>query len=75
MIPIGGRVMHNTMDEIEALEAVKVLKPRLVILCHYNCAGLFSKKLNPADAQMFKKNVEKMGIKCSILSSGDTLNV
>jgi len=32
MIPIGGRVMHNTMGETEAFEAVKVLNPRLVIM-------------------------------------------
>ena len=75
MIPIGGKVMHNTMDEMEALDAVKILKPKLVIPCHYNCKGLFSKKLNPADDMMFKKEVEKLGIDCEIMGTGDTLSV
>ena len=75
MIPIGGKVMHNTMDEMEALEAVKILRPKLVIPCHYNGKGFFSKKLNPADDIMFKKEVEKLGIECKIMGTGDTLNV
>ena len=29
MIPIGGKTVHNTMDEKEALEAVKDIKPNL----------------------------------------------
>ena len=31
MIPIGGRVIPNTMNEKEAVEAVKLLKPKIVI--------------------------------------------
>ena len=49
MIPIGGKTVHNTMDEKEAIQAVKVMQPKLVIPCHYNSPGLFSKKYNPAD--------------------------
>lgn len=75
MIPIGGKVMHNTMDELEALDAVKILKPKLVIPCHYNCKGLFTKKLNPADDIMFKKEVERLGIECEIMGTGDILNI
>ena len=73
MVPIGGKVMHNTMDEMEALEAVKILQPGLVIPCHYNCPGFFSKKLNPADDQMFRNEVQNMGIDCAILNKGDSL--
>ena len=73
MIPIGGKVMHNTMDEMEALEAVEILQPGLVIPCHYNCPGFFNKKLNPADDQMFKNEVRNMGIDCAILHKGDFL--
>ncbi len=73
MIPIGGKVAHNTMDEVEALEAVQIMRPRLVIPCHYNCPGLFSRKLNPADDKEFKKEVEGLGIRCEILLKGESI--
>jgi L-ascorbate metabolism protein UlaG (beta-lactamase superfamily) len=73
MIPIGGKAVHNTMDEKEALEAVRDIKPKLVIPCHYDCPAMFTKKINPADDKMFKKEVEKMGIDCVILRQGDSL--
>ena len=63
------------MDETEALEAVRIMQPKLVIPCHYNCAALFSKKLNPADDQMFKSEVIKMGLDCKILSIGEEINI
>ena len=75
MIPIGGKAIHNTMDETEALAAVKIIKPKLVIPCHYNCKGLFSKSLNPADDMMFKAETEKLGFKCEIMIEGDTLEI
>ena len=34
MIPIGGRTVPNTMDEKEAIQAVKITQPKLVIPCH-----------------------------------------
>ena len=42
MIPIGGKAIHNTMDENEALEAVDIMQPLLVIPCHYNCPAFFT---------------------------------
>lgn len=75
MIPIGGRESHNTMDEAEALQAVRIMKPKLVIPCHYNCPGLFTREINPADDMMFKREVEKIGAKCVILHSGDSLEL
>nr|QNO54293.1 hypothetical protein FGBIHFOD_00033 [Methanosarcinales archaeon ANME-1 ERB7] len=73
MIPIGGKAVHNTMDEKEALEAVEIMKPKLVIPCHYNCPAFFSKKYNPANDKSFKNEVEKMGIECSIMKYGDEI--
>ena len=73
MIPIGGRAVHNTMDEKEALEAVKIIRPKLVIPCHYDCPALFTKKFNPADDKMFKKEVERLGINCVILQKGESI--
>ena len=57
MIPIGGRTIHNTMDEEEALQAIEIMKPKLVIPCHYNCPILFSRHYNPADDKSFKEKV------------------
>ena len=75
MIPIGGRKVHNTMDEEEALEAVKMISPKMVIPCHYDCGALLSRKLNQADADMFKREVEKMGLECMIMKYGDEILV
>ena len=75
MIPIGGRVVKNTMGEEEALEAVKLISPKKVIPCHYNCDALWIRKLNPADDEMFKREVEKMGTECIIMKDGDEILV
>ena len=75
MIPIGGKIARNTMDEEAAIQAVKTIKPKLVIPCHYNCPGLFSRTLNPADEEKFKQGVEALGIQCSILHTGDTIDL
>ena len=75
MIPIGGQETKNTMNVEEALEAVKMMSPKKVIPCHYNCGFLLSRKLNSADADMFKREVEKMGIECTIMKYGDEIEV
>ena len=75
MIPIGGKTVHNTMDVAEAVQAVSIMHPKLVIPCHYNCPALFSKKYNPADDKMFKKEVEKMGVECVILQKDDSIEI
>jgi len=75
MIPIGGKITRNTMDEEAAIQAVKTIKPKLVIPCHYNCPGFFSRTLNPADEEKFKQGVEALGIQCSILHTGDTIDL
>ena len=75
MIPIGGNAAHNTMDVEEALQAVKIMQPKLVIPCHYNCPAFFTKTYNPADDQMFKSEVEKAGAKCVILHANDFVKI
>ena len=75
MIPIGGKAVHNTMDEEEALQAVRIMKPKLVIPCHYNCPAFFSKNYNPANDKVFKKEVEKIEIECVILRKGDSIEI
>jgi L-ascorbate metabolism protein UlaG (beta-lactamase superfamily) len=75
MIPIGGKVSKNTMDEDEALQAVSVIAPKLVIPCHYNCPGLFSKQLNPADVSLFEAGVTALGAQCAVMAAGETFQV
>ena len=74
MIPIGGKAIHNTMDVEEALQAVNIIQPKLVIPCHYNCPAFFTKTYNPADDELFKRKVEEMGTKCTILGIGDSID-
>jgi len=75
MIPIGGRAVHNTMDVPEALQALQIMKPKLVIPCHYNCPAFFSETFNPADEDEFRKGVEELGMQCSILHKGESISV
>lgn len=75
MIPIGGKTTHNTMDENQAIQAVKRLKPKVVIPCHYNCPGLFSKSLNPANELKFKLDTESLGVRCIIMKAGDSIEL
>jgi len=76
MIPIGGlggKVW--TMDVPDALEAVKLISPKNVIPCHYNASFLWIKNAAPADEHLFKREVEKMGVECLVMKSGDEVLV
>jgi L-ascorbate metabolism protein UlaG (beta-lactamase superfamily) len=76
MLPIGG-LGNNcwTMDVSEALEAVRLIKPKLVIPCHYNIPFLWIRNMAPADDHYFKAQVEKMGVECTLMHRGDELVV
>jgi L-ascorbate metabolism protein UlaG (beta-lactamase superfamily) len=73
MIPIGGGQADNTMDEFEALEAIKIVQPKLVIPMHYDLPVLFSKHYASVDEAMFKREVEEMDMDCKILKKGQTV--
>ena len=76
MIPIGGLGNNTwTMDVAEALEAVRLIAPKRVIPCHYSVPFLFRKKFGQADDEYFKKEVEKLGIECSIMKYGDNIEI
>jgi L-ascorbate metabolism protein UlaG (beta-lactamase superfamily) len=75
MIPIGGNEIPNTMNQEEAVEAAEAIHPKNVIPCHYNCPGLFSKRYNSADEEKFKAEVEKAGLECTVLQSGQSFLV
>jgi L-ascorbate metabolism protein UlaG (beta-lactamase superfamily) len=51
------------------------MSPKIVIPCHYDCGALLSRRLNQADADVFKSEVEKMGIECNIMKYGDEILV
>jgi L-ascorbate metabolism protein UlaG (beta-lactamase superfamily) len=73
MIPIGGDKVPNTMNVQDALRAVKIINPKLVIPCHYNVPYEFIKNCNPADDIFFRDEVIKMGKDCKILTYGDEI--
>ena len=76
MLPIGGPGNNTwTMDLTDALEAVKLIAPKMVIPCHYNVAFFWIKNIASADDQLFKREVEKLGVECSIIRYGDEIEV
>lgn len=76
MLPIGGLGNNTwTMDLTDALEAVKLISPERVIPCHYNVPFFWIKNMAPADGQLFKKEVKKLGIECSIMQYGDEIEI
>jgi L-ascorbate metabolism protein UlaG (beta-lactamase superfamily) len=76
MIPIGGLGGNVwTMDVTEALKAVKLIAPKKVVPCHYNASFLWIKNAAPADEQYFRREVEKIGIECSVMKSRDEIIV
>lgn len=76
MLPIGGLGENTwTMDVPDALEAVKTIAPKVVIPCHYNVPFLWIKNIASADDQLFKREVEKLGIECNIMQYGDVIEI
>ena len=75
ILPICGRTAHNTMGEKKALQVVKMMRPKLVIPCHYNCPVFFSKHANPADDVTFKHAVEQTGVVCVIMHKNESVDM
>lgn len=76
LVPIGGLGADTwTMDVDEALQAVQMIGPRLVIPCHYNAPFLWKRRFAVADDQRFKREVERLGIACEILRYGEATTV
>jgi L-ascorbate metabolism protein UlaG (beta-lactamase superfamily) len=76
MLPIGGLGRHTwTMDVDEALEAVKLIRPRRVIPCHYNVPLFWKRRFAVADDQRFKREAERLGVECTILKYGEALTM
>jgi len=76
MLPIGGFGQNTwTMDVDDAIKAVELIDPELVIPCHYGVPFLWKRKFAVADDARFKREVEALGKECRILRSGDVANV
>lgn len=76
MLPIGGLGNNTwTMDVKDAIEAVRLICPKIVIPCHYNIPFLWIRKMATADDQLFKQEVEKLGVVCHIMHYGDEVDV
>lgn len=76
MLPIGGLGQNTwTMDVDDAIEAVKIIAPRVVIPCHYNVPFFWKRKIAVADDAGFKQAVEKLGAECRILQSGESFDL
>ncbi len=74
MLPIGGLGGHTwTMDVSEALKAVEIISPHIVIPCHYNVPFLWKRKFAVADDTRFKREAEALGVTCYILKYGEEL--
>ena len=72
MLPIGGLGQNTwTMDVDDALQAVELINPELVIPCHYSVPFLWKRKFAVADDMRFKREVEALGRRCRILGAGE----
>ena len=76
MLPIGGLGNNTwTMDELDAIEAVKLIQPKVVIPCHYNVPFLIKKNAAPADEVDFKTKVEGLGYQCQLMYDNDEISI
>jgi L-ascorbate metabolism protein UlaG (beta-lactamase superfamily) len=66
-VPIGG---HYTMDIDEAVEAVKIVKAKLIIPMHYNTFPQIK-----ADPEEFRLKVEKEGFRVKVLKIGEEIEI
>jgi L-ascorbate metabolism protein UlaG (beta-lactamase superfamily) len=67
LVPIGD---NFTMGIDDAVKAVEFLNPKLAIPMHYNTFGVIQ-----ADPQEFKRKVESIGKKCTVIPFGETIEI
>ncbi len=66
-IPIGD---NYTMGPDDALQAVEMIKPRVVVPVHYNTWELIAQ-----DAEKWAERVRKLGVKVYVMKPGETLTI
>jgi L-ascorbate metabolism protein UlaG (beta-lactamase superfamily) len=74
IIPVGGDTAANSMGVDDAIKAIGIIKPRVVIPCHYDLPVLFNKHYADIDTIDFHNKVEATGSKCIIMKTGDIYN-
>jgi L-ascorbate metabolism protein UlaG (beta-lactamase superfamily) len=67
LVPIGD---NFTMGIDDAVKAIEFLNPGLAIPMHYNTFGIIK-----ADPQEFRRKVEAIGKKCTIIPFGDSIEI
>ncbi len=67
LLPIGD---NFTMGIDDAVKAVEFLNPKLAVPMHYNTFGVIE-----ADPQEFKRKVESIGKKCTIIPFGESIEL
>ncbi len=65
MLPIGGNFV---MDLWDAVEAAKMIKPKVAIPIHYNTWSVIK-----ADPDKFAAELAKVGIKCTVMRPGEAI--
>jgi L-ascorbate metabolism protein UlaG (beta-lactamase superfamily) len=70
MIPVGGLM---TLDVEQALEAVRLIQPKVAIPVHHNWHILFYHR--PADIGRFAEGVQQMGMTCLPLQRGESVEL
>ncbi len=67
ILPIGD---NFTMGIDDAVKAAEFLNPKLVIPMHYNTFDVIK-----ADPEEFKRKIESIGKKCTVMQSNETIEV
>jgi L-ascorbate metabolism protein UlaG (beta-lactamase superfamily) len=67
ILPIGD---NFTMGIDDAVKAAEFLNPKMVIPMHYNTFDVIK-----ADPEEFKRKIESIGKKCTVMQSGETIEV
>ncbi|MDK2822128.1 MAG: hypothetical protein PWQ67_1368 [Clostridia bacterium] len=67
LLPIGDNFVMGIDD---AVEAVKMLNPQLVVPMHYNTFDVIKQ-----DPEIFKEKVSQVGFKCEILGIEEEINI
>lgn len=67
LVPIGD---NFTMGIDDAVKAIEFLNPKLAVPMHYNTFGIIE-----ADPNEFKRKVESIGKKCSVIPFGESIEI
>ncbi len=67
LVPIGD---NFTMGIDDAVKAIEFLNPKLAVPMHFNTFGVIE-----ADPQEFKRKVESIGKKCTIIPFGESIEI